>query len=114
MGGEAGVSLLGPAAHRWKEGVAEEPPDLDLANVGLKPALQHPLPDLSETPWWEEGQSLQKPPPVPLDPGGQPGQVWQYWQGQQQQQAGSAKERTESAVITDQSGHCLRSWALIG
>ena len=70
------MSLLGPAAHKWKEGVAEEPPDLDLANVGLKPALQHPLPDLSEKPWWEEGQSLQKPPPVPLDPPGQ------YWQGQ--------------------------------
>ena len=43
-------------------------------------ALQHPLPDLSESPWWEEGQSLQKPPPVPMDT---PGQPWQYWQGTQ-------------------------------
>ena len=96
VGGEAGVSLLGPAAHKWREGVAEEPPDLDLANVGLRPALQHPLPDLSQTPWWEEGQSLQKPPPVPLDPGAQPGQ---YWPGQQQQ-AGIVKERTDSSQIT--------------
>ena len=94
VGGEAGVSLLGPAAHRWKEGVAEEPPDLELASVGLTPALQHPLPDLSQTPWWEEGQSLQKPPPVPLEPG-QPGQPWQYWPGQQQ--PGLVKERTESS-----------------
>ena len=92
VGGEAGVSVLGPAAHRWREGVAEEPPDLELARTGLIPALQHPLPDLSQTPWWEEGQSLQKPPPVPLDQGGQPGH---YWPGQQQ--AGIVKERTESS-----------------
>ena len=43
----------------------------------LPPALQHPLPDLSESPWWEEGQSLVKPPPVPLVPGAGPGQYWQ-------------------------------------
>ena len=46
------------------------------------PALQHPLPDLSESPWWEEGQSLVKPPPVPLVPGaGQGAGPGQYWQG---------------------------------
>ena len=95
MGGEAGVSILGPASHKWREGVAEEPADYELANRGMKPgdiisnnndlhshppALQHPLPDLSESPWWEEGQSLQKSPPVPMDT---PGQPWQYWHGTQ-------------------------------
>jgi len=79
VGGEAGVSVLGPGAHKWKEGVAEEPHDYELASIGMKPALQHPLPDLSESPWWEEGQSLNKPPAVPIDA---PGQPWQYWQGQ--------------------------------
>ena len=37
VGGEAGVSVLGPAAHKWKEGVAEEPLDYELASIGLKP-----------------------------------------------------------------------------
>lgn len=41
-------------------------------------ALQRPLPEISESPWWEEGQSLNKPPPVP----GTSGQPGQYWQGQ--------------------------------
>ena len=51
---------------------------VNLVNTFSK-ALQHPLPDLSESPWWEEGQSLNKPPAVPIDA---PGQPWQYWQGQ--------------------------------
>ena len=38
-------------------------------------ALQPPLPEISESPWWEEGQSLNKPPPVPREPG-MPGQFW--------------------------------------
>ena len=37
VGGEAGVSVLGPGAHKWREGVAEEPHDYDLTNLGLKP-----------------------------------------------------------------------------
>ena len=31
------VSILGPASHRWKEDVAEEPADFTLASRGLKP-----------------------------------------------------------------------------
>ena len=31
------VSILGPASHRWKEDVAEEPADFTLATRGLKP-----------------------------------------------------------------------------
>jgi len=76
VGGEQEVSLLGPAQKKWKENIADEPIDIELANMALKPALQHPLPDVA---WWEEGQSLQQPQPVPLDQGGQ---QWQYWQGQ--------------------------------
>ena len=37
VGGEAGVSILGPASHKWREGVAEEPADYELANRGMKP-----------------------------------------------------------------------------
>lgn len=81
VGGESEVSLLGPAAKKWKENVADEPIDLELTNMALKPALQHPLPKMEDVPWWEEGQSLQQPTPQPnpLDMSGQP---WQYWQGQ--------------------------------
>ena len=31
------VSVLGPGAHKWKEGVAEEPHDYKLASIGMKP-----------------------------------------------------------------------------
>ena len=31
------VSVLGPGAHKWKEGVAEEPHDYELASIGMKP-----------------------------------------------------------------------------
>ena len=56
-------------------------PKCHVSFYGLKlvfSALQRPLPEISESPWWEEGQSLSKPPPVSRE-GGQPGQ---YWQGQ--------------------------------
>ena len=29
--------MLGPGAHKWKEGVAEEPHDYELASIGMKP-----------------------------------------------------------------------------
>jgi len=79
VGGEQEVSLLGPAQKKWKERVADEPLDIELANRALKPALQHPLPALPDVPWWEEGQSLQQPQPNQLDMSGPPNQ---YWQGQ--------------------------------
>ena len=31
------VSVLGPGAHKWREGVAEEPHDYELTNLGLMP-----------------------------------------------------------------------------
>ena len=37
MGGDAGVSILGPAAHKWRESVAEEPLDYDVTNMRLNP-----------------------------------------------------------------------------
>ena len=37
MGGEAGVSVLGPAAKKWREDAADEAPELLLGNTGLKP-----------------------------------------------------------------------------
>ena len=37
VGGDAGVSILGPAAHKWRESVAEEPLDYDVTNMRLNP-----------------------------------------------------------------------------
>jgi len=78
IGGEQEVSLLGPAQKKWKENIADEPIDLGYANLALKPALQHPLPKMSDVPWWEEGQSLQQPKPI-MEIGGQqwPSSAWQ-------------------------------------
>ena len=37
VGGDAGLSVLGPGAHKWREGVGEEPLDYDVTNMRLNP-----------------------------------------------------------------------------
>ena len=40
VGGEQEVSLLGPAQKKWKENIADEPIDIELANMALKPGKE--------------------------------------------------------------------------